>query len=153
MLDCGRVVIFAWALFRVARAREWAGEAAVAIAAYLFALSVVSGFTIRATGSMNPLFGLSLVFLGPSSLPRGPLPPLPLADVVIAAPVATNAIVSLALLVLARRWNARIAGLPHFADATYCLARASLALVLVAVFEGFAAVLRVMPELLNRQLE
>lgn len=148
MFDVGRILVFAWALFRAGRGRVWGAAVAVAASAYFFAVAVASGFAVRNEGPMNPMYGLLLVFLGPASLPRGDVHALPLGSLVRAAPVAIDALSSAALLSVAGALTGRVRRLPEFSDATVRIAQAANALVLAAVFEGLAAAIRLLPELL-----
>jgi hypothetical protein len=149
MFDAGRTLAFAWALFCVLRVRAWLAVAALALAAYVFALAIASGFTVRADGPMSPVMAPLLAILGPTSLPRGALPPWPLAAVVVHAPVAGDLAMGVALLAVARRMIARAYHLPQFSERTHQISRAALAIVLVAVFEGLSAATRALPALLD----
>ena len=124
------------------------------VAAYVFALTIASGFAIRANGPMAPMMGLLLIFMGPSTLPRGALPPLlPLGTLVVRWPALADAASCVALLFLARRIVARVEHLPQFAESSHRISRAALAIVLVAVFAGLAASIRLLPELLEGRHE
>jgi hypothetical protein len=148
MFDAGHVLVFAWAFVRVVRARLWGEAAVLAVAAYVFALTIASGFAIRANGPMAPMMGLLLIFMGPSTLPRGALPPLPFAALVVRWPAMLDAAICVALLFVARRVVARVERLPQFAESSHRISRAALAIVLVAVFAGLAASIRLLPDVL-----
>lgn len=149
MFDAGRLLAFAWAFVHVLRARAWPGVAALALAAYAFGLGVTSGLTVRAEGPMPPILAVLLALIGPTSLPRGALPSVPLAALVLRAPAVADLALGGALLFVARRINARVDQLPQFSEATRQLSRAGLAIVLVAVLEGVAAAIRLLPEFLD----
>jgi hypothetical protein len=150
VFDAGRILAFAWALALVLRARVWLGVVALASAAYLFGLSVASGFTVRADGPMSPLVAVLLALMGPSAIPRGALPSLPFADAVVHWPALVDIATGAALFLVARRLNARAERLPPFAETTQRLSRAALALVLVAVFQALSGSMRLIPVLLER---
>ncbi|HEY2513736.1 MAG TPA: hypothetical protein VGI39_22870 [Polyangiaceae bacterium] len=146
MFDAGRLLALLWAIFRVARARAPLDGAVLAFAAYTFALEVWSGFTIRGQGAMDPILAVALALLGPTALPRGPLPALPLANLVLRLPAVVNVGEIAALFLVARRRRAHVETLSPFDPATQLQGRAALAVMLVAVFDGLSAVLRLIPE-------
>ena len=146
MFDAGRLLALVWAIFRVARARARVDGAVLALAAYTFALEVWSGFTIRDEGAMDPILAVALGLLGPTALPRGPIPPLPLAGLVLHFPAALNVVEIVALLVVSQRRRAYVGTLSPFDPATLLQGRAALAVMLLAVFDGLSAVLRIIPE-------
>ena len=78
MFDAARALALVWALVRAAHARSWLSMALLVTVAYAFALSIASGITIREDGPMSPIMAILLAIIGPSALPRGRLPPLPL---------------------------------------------------------------------------
>ncbi len=79
MLDIGRAVALGWALLVAVRARAGLAGLAVLAVTYLYALEVASGITVRDHGPFAPMVVMLLIFIGPSGMPRGPLPALPLA--------------------------------------------------------------------------
>ncbi len=148
MFDAGRILVFGWAFYRVARAREWGAAAVVTLAAYLFALSVASGLRVRADGPMSPLLAVVLGLVGPTAMPRG-APAAPSRRVGRSVLRSRGVAPSAALLLVVRRMLARVRELPQFSPQTHRIARASLALVLLAVFEGLAAAVRALPTFLD----
>ena len=119
------------------------------IVAYLFALEVASGITIRAEGPQEPIVIMLLAIIGPTAMPRGHLPPLPLASFVVRWPALVNGAAAAALILPARRLISRIDDLPQFSPETRRLGQVALALFLVAVFEGLGAGTRVIPVMLD----
>jgi hypothetical protein len=149
MFDAGRTLVFLWALAHVLRARSWLAAIPLAVTGYLFALAVASGVALRDEGPMSPVMAIVLGLMGPSAMPRGHLPPLPLASAVIGVPAIVNVVLCAVLVATARRMIDRAQHLPQFSEATRGVGRAATAIILVAVFEGLAASLRLLPDLLD----
>ena len=149
MFDVARIIAIAWALVVVVRARAWVEAALILAVAYLFTLAVVSGFTIRNEGAEEPMMALLLVFIGPTAMPRGALPPLPGASLVRVWPAAIDVAALAALLARERSVAARVLALPESTAETARLDRLGRALVLVAVLEAISAWTRVMPHVLG----
>jgi hypothetical protein len=149
MFDVGRVLAIGWALLVACRARAWLEAVILGVVAYLFALEVVSGITIRAEGPQEPIVVMLLAIIGPTAMPRGHLPPLPLASFVVHWPALVNVVAAAALILPARRLISRIDDLPHFSPETGRLGRVALALFLVAVFEALSAGTRAIPVMLD----
>jgi hypothetical protein len=145
----GRALSIVWSAWLVWRARAWLATVPLCLTAYLFALAVVSGFTIRSEGPQEPLMALVLALLGPSAIPRGRLPSVPLAFIVVNWPLAANALAAAALLLPIRRLITRIDGLPQFSPETHRLGRVVVSLSLLATFEGISAGTRALPLLLD----
>jgi len=133
----------------VVRTRAWLEAVVLGVVAYFFALAVASGFTVRSDGPMQPMMALLLALIGPTSLPRGALPPLTGARLVVAWPAVVNIVASGALAARAWRLGARVYELPAASPETSRLARLGRALVLIAAFEGISAATRVLPYMLD----
>ncbi len=149
MFDLARAVAIAWTLVVVFRARAWIDLGVVLAVAYFFALEVTSGFTVRSEGAQEPMMALVLALIGPSAIPRGALPALPCASLVVQWPAMVNIVTCVVLLVRDRSLTARVEELPQSSDETRTLDRVMRALVLVAAFEGIAAGVRVLPHVLD----
>ena len=149
MFDAGRVLVLLWALACALRARSRLAVGMLAICAYMFGLSVASGITVREDGPLNPMMAVLLAVVGPSALPRGRLPAFPLASIALERPAIVNVVLCAALVIAARRLIGAAQHLPQFEAHTRSVGRAATALVLVAVFEGLAASLRLVPEFLE----
>jgi hypothetical protein len=149
MFDVARLIALVWAVVVVARARARVEGLALVVALYFFALAVASGVTIRNEGPLEPMIALLLALVGPTSMPRGRLPSLPGANLVVSWPAIVNAVACVSLVALARRLGARIDELPESSLETKRLDRLGRALVLVAAFEGIAAGTRLLPWMLD----
>ena len=136
MFDFGRVLAIGWALFVVCRARAWLEAVILGVVAYLFALEVASGITLRAEGPQEPIVVVLPAIIGPTAMPRGHLSPLPLGAFVVQWPALVNVAAAAALILPARRLISRIDDLPQFSPETRRLGQVALALFLVAVLEG-----------------
>jgi hypothetical protein len=151
MLDLGRVAALVWTLFAIGRTRRWPEAGVLAFAAYLLGLEITAGITIRSQGAQEPILAILLVLLGPSGMPPGPIPELPLAWLV-RLPATAHALASAALAVpfvtLARR-AARL--MPESSEAA-ALDRAALAFLLAATLEGLEAGALSVPRLLSSEL-
>jgi hypothetical protein len=149
MFDVARLIALTWALVVVLRARARLEAISLAVVGYFFALALVSGFTIRREGPLDPMFGLLLALIGPTSIPRGALPSLPGARLVVAHPAVVNVLACAALVALAWRLASRAYRLPAASLETSRLDRLGRALVLVAAFEGISAATRILPSMLD----
>ncbi len=149
MFDVARLLALAWALVAVIRGRAQLEAFSIVLVGYFFALAVVSGFTIRSEGPLDPMFALLLALIGPTSIPRGALPALPGARLVVAYPAFVNILACAALVALAWRLSARAYRLPAASLETNRLDRLARVLVLVAAFEGISAATRVLPYMLD----
>jgi len=92
-----------------------------------------------------PVFALLLIFLGPSGMPRGPLPAVPLAGAVQASPATVNAVVGALVGYFFWRRHRRSLESNEYAADFRSSTRLQLALLLIAVFEGIYAVARALP--------
>ena len=86
MFDILRILGMVWTGYASIKARSGLSFIVLGLAAYVLGLEVASGITVRNEGPMVPVFALLLVFLGPSGMPRGHLPALPLASAIIRLP-------------------------------------------------------------------
>lgn len=145
MLDVARAVGLVWAAFMAWRARGWREGLVLAAFAYVFALEVASGFTVRDEGPLMPLVALVIVFLGPSAMPRGHLPALPLAWAVVRWPATLSAARAGLLALASSRTTARARALPEHADGTPRVHRLAVALFFLVVLDVMSAVARVLP--------
>jgi hypothetical protein len=145
VFDLGRLIALAWALFVTARARAVGPALAVVAVGYVVGLELWSGFTIRSQGPLEPAMSMLLVFLGPSALPRGPLPAWPLAHAAVAWPIATDAVVAALLVVPHRALARRSAPLRPESEEARRIDRAALAVVLLVVTQGLYAAARGLP--------
>jgi hypothetical protein len=152
VFDVVRAAALVWAIVAATRVRarwEWP---LLALVGYVFALELVSGFTIRAEGPLVPMLALLLIFLGPSSMPRGALPAVPLAAAVVHWPVVVGAASAGALALASRLVTARARAQPEHSDLyprTHALA---LALTLLAALDGILVVARVLPWIVGGDL-
>jgi hypothetical protein len=152
MFDVGRIVALAWALRTALRSRAWLPVAVLALAGYVFALELWSGFTVREQGPLVPMLALLLVFLGPSAMPRGPLPAVPLAGLVVAWPGVARLLACAAFAAVAARVLAGARSMPAHSEQ---LARAHAvfrSLLLCAVIDAMSLVEHVLPVLLGGDL-
>jgi hypothetical protein len=149
MFDVARVIALLWALVVVVRARAWIEGAALGVLTYAFALSVASGVTIRNEGALQPMIALMLALIGPTAMPRGPLPPLPGAWLVVTWPAAVSVALCLVLVVRERALAARVDQLPESSAETARLDRLGRVLVLLAALEGVSAGLHALPRVLD----
>jgi hypothetical protein len=155
VLDVGRAAVFAWAFLVAYRARAWREAAWLALLAYVFLLELASGFTFQRQGTVVPAAVNLVVLLGPSGMPRGDLPPLPLASLVVQWPALTNGLAAIALAIRRRRLAARISGMqtsPSENENAYRLGRVASALAILALFEGLCALTRQLPQMLGDRI-
>jgi hypothetical protein len=145
VLDVARAVGLVWAVAAAWRARGWREGLVLAAFAYVFALEVASGFTVRDEGPLMPLMAVILVFLGPSAMPRGHLPALPLAWAVVGWPTVLSAARAGLLALASSRTTARARALPEHADATPRVHGLAVALFFLAVLDVMSAVARALP--------
>jgi hypothetical protein len=152
VFDLARAVAVVWAVARTLRARAWGDAAVLAIAAYVFALAVWSGFV----GSPDPRLAFSLAIelglVGPSALPRGPLPAVPLAAVVMGWPATLDLISAAAVLGVSQRRLALVQHLSPFSRESDQLRRAAVSAVLVGVLTTIAGLLRVLLWVAEREV-
>jgi hypothetical protein len=149
MFDAARILALVWALAVVVRARAWIEAAVLLVLAYFFTLAVASGFTVRSEGPLEPMIALILALIGPTAMPRGALPPLPGAWLVVTWPAAVDVALCVALVARERSLAARVDTLPESSLETARLDRLGRALVLVAALEGMSAGLHVLPHMLD----
>jgi hypothetical protein len=149
MFDLARVAAVLWALAAIGRARAWSYVPILAALAYLLALEIASGVTVRDQGPLNPLISLVLVFVGPSGMPRGPLPPLPLAAAVVDSPLLVSIATALVLALFSWRAHRAASPLPEFSETVARADRVELAFVLLAVLEVMSVFSRLLPRLLD----
>jgi hypothetical protein len=151
VFDVARLLALAYALALAGRRRAWLELGVLGFAAYVLGLEIASGFTVRNEGPQEPMMALVLALIGPSAIPRGRLPAVPLALAVVARPALVDAVVAGALAVSAKRLGDRARRIPAaFSDEVMRLDRLATAMVLVAVFEGIAVGVRVLPDVLLR---
>lgn len=81
-------------------------------------------------------------------MPRGPLPSLPFAGVVLSWPTWLDFGLAVAVGALSRRAHARGAALSEFSEEIVFEDRIELALVLFAVFQGIGVGARLVPLIL-----
>jgi hypothetical protein len=148
MFDVGRAFAMLWGGLVVVRTRTWVAALPLGLTAYLFALGVASGITVRTEGAQEPMMAMLLVIVGPTSMPRGRLPRLPLASLATNWPLLANFVGVAVLVLAARRLAAREAALPAFSSQNARLGRVVLALWMVAGFEGLSAGTRAVMSLL-----
>ncbi len=149
MFDLGRALAILWVVLVILRTRTWRAVPPLGLAAYLFALAVASGITIRNEGPQEPMMSLLLILIGPTAMPRGHLPALPLAAFVVRWPLLANVFSGALLAIPAWRLMARSNALPAASDEADRLGRAALALSIVVGFEGLSAGTRAVPYLLD----
>jgi hypothetical protein len=140
MLDVGLAVALVWAFAAALRVRAWREGGLVALLAYVLALEVCSGITVRGQGPLLLHYAMLLVFLGPSAMPRGPLPAVPLAATVIAWPLLVRVASCLAAAASARLVLGRANVLPGHSEALVRTQRLFRALLLLAVLHGMVVV-------------
>ncbi len=153
MFDAARTIALVWVLIVAYRARMWGAVVAALAVAYFLALEVASGITVRDQGPMMPAVSLVLAFIGPSVLPRGPLPSVLFARAAVEWPATVDGITCLALAVVSWRASRRVTELPACEE--HLIRRGSsvvLALMLSAVFQGLVFAMRLLPVLLGGQL-
>jgi hypothetical protein len=157
MFDVARALALGWALFRSLQVRRPGGRLAtllVIAAAYPLILAVAGGVAASAgaSGPLDAAYAALFFVLGPSFLPRGPLPAaVPLARVVLEWPAVVDLGIAVAMGVVSRRLADHAADLPlGRQDEALRWSRLSLALVLIFVFQLLATMLRVAPALLTR---
>ena len=153
MFDLGRAAALLWALYVVLRTRRPIETTIVLLACYVFALEIASGFAIRHQGAMEPIQGALLVLMGPSSLPRGRLPALPLADIVVRWPALAHAATAALLALPFATIFHRTGRLRPESDESRRLSRAAVALMLVATLECLAMASRILPYVMSRDLD
>jgi hypothetical protein len=123
----------------------------LAIVVYVLGLEIASGFTVRREGPQQPMMALVLALVGPSAIPRGRLPGVPLAQAVVTRPGLVDMAAGAALVVAAKRLGDRARQIPAaFSDEVMRLDRLATAMVLLAVFEGIAVGVRLLPAALLR---
>jgi len=122
----------------------------VALAGYLFGLAVASGINVRLEGPQEPITVLLLVIGGPTAIPRGRLPPLPLASLVVGSPLLVDLIPIITLLLVTWRLASRSRRLPAFSPENERISRVVLALWVVAGIEGLSLATRAVPRLFDR---
>jgi hypothetical protein len=147
VLDVVRAAVLAWALLVACRARAWQQAWLLGLVFYVFALEVAGAFTFERQAALTPSTVNLVILLGPSGMPRGDLPPLPFAGLVVQWPAFTNAIVALLVTSHRRRLVARIGQLGQPAEGARALAlrRVSSALAAVAFVEGLCALTGQLP--------
>jgi hypothetical protein len=99
------------------------------LAAWLFALAVVSGITIRDEGPQEPMTAIMLAIIGPTA--NGPRPPSvgsPLAFTV-SWPLLANLVAVAALLVAARWFSGWLDATPQASDHNEDVALALVGLI------------------------
>jgi hypothetical protein len=152
VFDVVRAAALVWAIVAATRVRarwEWA---LLALVGYVFALELVSGFTIRGQGPLVPMLALLLAFLGPSSMPRGALPAIPLAGAVVHWPALVGAASASALALASSIVTRRARACPEHSDLhprTHALA---LALTLLAALDAILVVARLLPWMVGADL-
>jgi len=149
VFDVGRALAMIWASLVILRARVWDAILPIALAAYLFALAVTSGINVRHEGPQEPMAVLLLVIGGPTAIPRGRPPGLPLASLVVGSPLLADLIVIGTLLLVTWRLASRSQGLPAFSPENERLHRVVLALLMVAGVEGLSLATRAVPRLFD----
>jgi hypothetical protein len=149
LFDVARAIAIVWALVVVFRARARVDAIVILAVAYLFALEVASGFTVRREGVQEPMMALVLALVGPSAIPRGALPGLLGASLVVRWPATVNVAACAVLIARDRILSARIDTLPAFSNETRNLDRVGRVLVLIAAFEGIGAGTRALPFVLD----
>lgn len=149
MFDVGRAVILGWVLVRAWRARNAVSLMCVAVVAYLFALAVVSGITIRSEGPQEPFVALVLALVGPSAMPRGSLPDVPLAAFLVKHPAVVNVLAATGTGAVVQRLTGRLDSLPATSESAARLDRLRLSLVLLMTSEGICAATRLLPHVLE----
>lgn len=152
MFDIVRIIAMVWAGYASIKARSGLALMALGLAAYVLGLEVASGITVRNEGPMVPVFALLLVFLGPSGMPRGHLPALPLASAIVRLPTLVHGAAALGWFGLAGvilRRRATVAEHSSQYDETGRLLGAT---ILLAVFETFYVFARVLPALAGGEL-
>jgi hypothetical protein len=150
MFDVARALVILWAAFAVVRTRVWLASLPLALTAYLFAVAVVGGFTIRSEGALEPMWSMLLVIVGPSALPRGRIPPVPFGSLIASWPLCASLVAITALLVVARGIGVRESAAAASSPENERLGRIVLALWLVAGFEGLNVATRALPLFLDR---
>ena len=90
-----------------------------------------------------------LILIGPTAMPRGHLPGLPLVWLVAHWPLVANLLAGAVVAIPARRFMQLSDGLPPASDEADRLGRVALALSIVAGFEGLSAGTRAIPYLLD----
>jgi hypothetical protein len=153
VFDLGRALALTWALFTTCRRRAWMESALLAMTVYVVALEVASGFTIRSVGPLPPMYSMLLIFIGPSGMPRGPLPPFwPGAGAIVAWPGLVDAIVAVALAAAATRLVVRGQRLPDASDEGSRLRTVSKPLVFVALVQAISVASRLLPGMLGGEM-
>jgi hypothetical protein len=149
MFDLGRALAIGWLVLVIVRTRTWRAALPLALAAYLFALGIASGITIRSEGPQEPMMSLLLILIGPTAMPRGHLPALPLVTLAVRWPVVADVVAGAALIIPAWRFMVRSDALPATSEEGDKLGRIALALSIVAGFDGLSAGTRAVPYLLD----
>jgi hypothetical protein len=144
MVDLGRCAALAWALFAAVYARSWRDAGLLVLAAYVFALEIASGFAIRSEGPQMPMVALLLVFVGPTGMPRGHLPTLPLAGLVVHWPSIVHTSTAVVFALGSRHATVRASRLPEYSTDLLRMTRVALAFTLCLTFESALAVIRVL---------
>ena len=152
MFDLGRAVALAWALVAAFRARAWAEAALLGATTYAIVLEIFSGMTVQSLGPIHPMYAMLLVFMGPSAMPRGPLPPLPFASAVIHSPALVDGAMTLALAAASVRVVIRMYKLPDFSVEAARWRRLALPLVFVAVVQAIGVGSRFLPDIIGGDL-
>jgi hypothetical protein len=138
MFDLLRALALLWSTVTVVRARAWVATVPLAFAAWLYALAVASGITIRREGPQEAMTAIMLAIIGPTTMPRGRLPPLPLASFVTGWPLLASLAGTTGLVVAARWFGGRLEATPAASDCGPQLERIVMALWLVAGTEGLS---------------
>ena len=153
MFDLVRTVGLVWLLVVASRARSWTAVWGASAMAYILALEVASGITIRNQGPMVPVLSMVLVFIGPSAMPRGPLTPLPHAHSIVAWPSVVDGLACVALAILSWRISQRVSSLPvREEDRIRQTSRVALALMASAVCQGLLVAFRLLPALMGGEV-
>jgi hypothetical protein len=152
VFDIGRLCALVWALTAALRARRPIEVCALACVAYWLGLELTSGFTVRSDGPMMPMVALLLVILGPSAMPRGRLPSLPMAGLAVHRAAAVDGLACVLLLALAWSTSRRAGRLPELAPGRARILGVASSVTLLAVFEGIFALARLLPNLLGDDL-
>jgi hypothetical protein len=85
-------------------------------------------------------------------MPRGPLPALPIAAIVVSWPAVVTAVSAATFALASNRATARARAMPEHADATARLHRFAMSLAFLAVLEATSTVARILPVLVGGDL-
>jgi hypothetical protein len=149
MFDVGRAVAVLVALVWSVRAGSRGGVVATLLIAYCYALEMASGLLAHAPAAAG--YAFALVFIGPSSLPRGLALGWPLAGFVMRHPLAMQLVTAGCAALPWRMLERRSAKLYPESDEAVRVDRAAVQLVLVMTFDLILGGSQLMLALLARE--